>query len=80
MVAVGLVGVATGSALCGTLDARPVLLIGSGVLTVVGLWTTVRIGSLVVVPRRACDAACPRCAQLGHIWALGSSVRRSPAS
>ena len=59
MVAVGLIGVAAGSALGGTLStavgARSVLLISGGVLGVVALWTTVRIRWLIVAPRRACD-------------------------
>lgn len=59
LVAVGLIGVATGSALGGTLstalDARQVLLIGGGVLAVVTLWTTARIRSLILAPQGACD-------------------------
>ena len=59
MIAVGLIGVAAGSAFGGTLTitlgARLVLLISGGVLGAVALWTTVRMRSLNVAPRRACD-------------------------
>lgn len=52
MIAVGLIGVAAGSALGGTLTialgARLVLLISGGVLGAVALWTTVRMRSLIV--------------------------------
>ncbi|WP_196279584.1 MFS transporter [Catellatospora paridis] len=58
LVAVGLLGVAAGSAVGGalgtSLGTRPVLLIASSALGVVASWTTVRIRSLLAATTRSC--------------------------